>query len=515
MVILNYQILIILTLILTINSSMLKEDDKLFLIQTEYQFNITKFNVTVLNKDEAQINDHLFSSLAFMNNTDSDNIIFDLYSNYINKYWIFLVNSSEVANQLLLKEDYKKNELTINGIIIPKRLNYEMPKENNNKNIPIIIVDDNYTDFLDSYDIRNINKHIYFIFEIKRAIPNYPETYLLIIAILSLLISIALFVYWKILMKKTRHIYVLSIHKFMLAIPFFIFLLSISLLIKAVDIKGQDPYRENEGSVYIDTALTTLDAIYRTILWFLILLMCCGWKISIQNLGREDLKFLMKMFLVIYIAMCLDQIIDSASTGIWVFHLSEIKNFIFYIWMIYLVLKKIRLTVVFLERRLYYARALSLEYVEALVYKINLINKFKLMLFIFLVLFLIFVFIHKVIIYSYDTTLLELYNYTIIDIYLSIYFLYLLRPKELPPNFNVDFGNDIEGDIGLVYKAFLPKYKDVKDLKENSKKELSSCKGKNIPILVLGPCLSHYSQGDEANNSINNYIINIEVGYSD
>ena len=89
MVILNYQILIILTLILTINSSMLKEDDKLFLIQTEYQFNITKFNVTVLNRDEAEINDHLFSSLAFMNNTDSDKIIFDLYSNYINKYWIF------------------------------------------------------------------------------------------------------------------------------------------------------------------------------------------------------------------------------------------------------------------------------------------------------------------------------------------------------------------------------------------------------------------------------------------
>ena len=59
--------------------------------------------------------------------------------------------------------------------------------------------------------------------------------------------------------------------------------MSISLLIKAIDIKGQDPYREYEDSVYIDTALITLDAIYRTLLWFLILLMCCGWKISIQS----------------------------------------------------------------------------------------------------------------------------------------------------------------------------------------------------------------------------------------
>ena len=514
MVILNYQILIILTLILTINSSMLKEDDKLFLIQTEYQFNITKFNVTVLNRDEAEINDHLFSSLAFMNNTDSDKIIFDLYSNYINKYWIFLVNSSEVANQLLLKEDYKKNELTINGIIIPKRLNYEMPIENNNKNIPIIIVDDNYTDFLYSYDIRNINKHIYFIFEIKRAIPNYPETYLLIIAILSLLISIALFVYWKILMKKTRHIYVLSIHKFMLAIPFFIFLLSISLLIKAVDIKGQDPYREYEGSVYIDTALTTLDAIYRTILWFLILLMCCGWKISIQNLGREDLKFLMKIFLVIYIAMCLDQIIDSTGVKVWVFHLSEIKNIIFYAGMMILLLKKVSKTIRFLERKLYFARALTLEYVEALVYKIKLMNQFKLMLFIYIGVYILVLIIHKTAAAPYDSSLLETFDYTTVDFFLSVYFLLLFRPTQLPPNFSVDLGNNVDEDIGIIYKAFLPQYNSINNAFKENPKDIQNLKGKNIPILVLGPCLSRNDTGGEAEININNYINNIEIGFA-
>ena len=300
----------------------------------------------------------------------------------------------------------------------------------------------------------------------------------------------------------------------MLAIPFFIFLLSISLLVKAVNIKGQDP-REYEGSIYIDIALIILDAIYRTILWFLILLICYGWKISIQNLGRKDLKFLMTILLLIYIMTCLDQIIDSASTGICEFHLSEIKNLFFYGWMIFYMLHKIAITFFFLESKLDYARALSLEYIEALVYKKNLIKKFIWMLLIYYGLFTILALIHKLVLYLYDTTLFELYNYSILDIYLSTYFLYLLRPKVLPPNFNVDFGNDIEEDIGIIYKAFLPKYQDVKELKENSKKELSSCKGKLIPILVMGPCLSNYSQGDEANNSINNYIINIKVGYSD
>ena len=211
--------------------------------------------------------------------------------------------------------------------------------------------------------------------------------------------------------------------------------------------------------------------------------------------------------------MCLDQIIDSASKGIWIFHLSEIKNFIFYIGMIILMYKKIGRTVAFLERRLYYARALSLEYVEALVFKINLINKFKMMLYTYVGIFLVFVFIHKVIIYDYDTTLLELYNYTLVDIYLSVYFLFLLRPKPLPPNFNVDFGNDIEGDIGIVYKAFLPKYKDINEKKEDNRKELLSCRGKNVPILVLGPCISHYNKNIEQEYSINNYINNIEIGF--
>ena len=448
-----------------------------------------------------------------MNGTESDDLIFNLYCNYINKYWLFLVNSSDVADKLLKRDDYKKNEIYINGIIIPKSLNYEMPKKNNNKNIPIFIVDDNITDYLYLYDIRNMEKNIYFLFNIKRAIANYPEVYLLIIAILSIIISIAMFVYWRILMKSTRHVYILSIHKFLFSIPFFIFLLSISLLVKAVDVKGQDPYIEYESSVYIDTALITLDAIYRTLLWFLILLMCCGWKISIQTLSRDDLKFLMKMFLIIYIAMCLDQIIDSASTGIWVLHLSEIKNLIFYICMLFLMLKKIRKTISFLERKLYYARALSLEYVEALVYKINLINKFKIMLYSYIGLFLIFVFIHKVIILPYDTTLLEVYNYSLVDIYLSIYFLYLLRPRTLPPNFNVDFGNDIDGDIGIVYKAFLPKYKDINEKMQINEKELQACKYKNIPILILGPCLSHYNNREEE-YSINNYMTNVEIGFA-
>ena len=513
MVINYYSFVILLAIIISINSAKLKDNDELYLIHVEYQFNVTKMKLSILNRNDAEINEYLSSRLAFMNYTNTDDIIFDLYCNYINKYWLFLVNSSDVANKLLLRDDYKKKELYINGIIVPKSLNYKMPKENKNKNIPVFIVEDNITDYLYPLDIREMKKLTYFIFETKRAISNYPELYLLLLSIFSLIISISLFIFWKITLNKTRHIYILPLHRYLFGIPFLMNIVSITLIIKSVDIKGQDPYREYESSVYIDTALITINAIYRTLLWFLILLICCGWKISIQEFRREDLKFLMKMFLIIYISMCMDQIIDSASSGIWVFHLSEIKNLIFYIVMIYLLIQKVKKAINFLNRKLYYARALSLEYVEALIYKINLMNKFKMMLFSYFGVFLFFIFIHKVVVRPYDTPLLEVYNYYIADIYLSIYFLYLLRPKTLPPNFNVDFGNDLEDDIGIVYKAFLPKYNDINKSKQYNANDLKSTKGKEIPILVIGPCITNFcSDGEDC--SINNYINNIEVGFA-
>ena len=140
-----FLILIFLTILISVNSAVLNEDDKLNLIQVEYGYNITNFDLEVLNRDDAEINDFLSSRIAFMNGSSFDNEIFDIYSAYINKYWIFIVNSSSVADSLLERDYYKKNELYINGIIVPKSLNYKMPEKNNNKKIPIFIVNDNIT----------------------------------------------------------------------------------------------------------------------------------------------------------------------------------------------------------------------------------------------------------------------------------------------------------------------------------------------------------------------------------
>ena len=506
-----FLLILLLTEILSITSAVLNDGDQMYLIQVEYGYNITNFTFEVLNNDDAEINDFLSSRITFMNGSENDKEIFDLYSPYINKFWLFLVNSSSVANSLLERDDYKKDELYINGIIIPESLKYVMPEKNNNKKIPIFIAKDNIIEKLQSYDIRSVKKHIYFLFKIKRAISSYPEAYFLILSILFIFAGFGMNILWKRRTNSLPQVHILTVQKALICIPISIILLSFVFFIKSVDIKGADPNKEYINSIYVDTALVTMEALFRTLLWFFILLLSLGWNISVQSLSDRDTKFLMKMFLIIYILMCLDQLLDSYRVKLWVFHLSEVKNILFCIGMMILLFQRINRSIRFLIKKLYYARILSLDYIDVLFYKIKILKNLYWMLGSYIVVFFLFILLHKTKLYRYDTELLELYNYTVVEIYLSAILLYLFRPRELPLNFNVDIGNDDVDDMGMVYKAYLPKYDSI-DLKFlNNNRNIRPFKGRNFPILVLGPCLSHIEAEDEE-VSINNYINNINIG---
>ena len=263
---------LLLAIIIPINSAELKYGDKLCLIQVEYGYNITNFTFEVLNKDDAEINEFLSSRIAYLTGTDSNKDIFELYSPYINKFWLFLAKSTSVVNSLLEKDGYKKKELYINGIIIPESLNYVMPEKNNNKKIPIFIAKDNIIEKLQSYDIRSVKKHIYFLFKIKRAISSYPEAYFLILSILFIFAGFGMNILWKRRTNSLPQVHILTIQKALICIPISIILLSFVFFIKSVDIKGADPNKEYINSIYVDTALVTMEALFRTLLWFFILL---------------------------------------------------------------------------------------------------------------------------------------------------------------------------------------------------------------------------------------------------
>ncbi len=63
-------------------------------------------------------------------------------------------------------------------------------------------------------------------------------------------------------------------------------------------------------SVYLDTIISALWAIYKTVFWFLAILVCSGWQIHKTELTRIEMRQFVAIYIIIYFFLCFDKIID-------------------------------------------------------------------------------------------------------------------------------------------------------------------------------------------------------------
>ena len=139
-------------LFFSINSSTLKDRDEVSLIYYEYDYNLSEINLTMINRD-ISIMDLTACHLAFIKNEkDEHDEIFNFYSVYFNRQWIFFSNNTETIDKLL-KIDYDSKDIYLIGILIPKTLEYKIKKDHG---IPIFEIDDNYTEYMEKWDISGI-----------------------------------------------------------------------------------------------------------------------------------------------------------------------------------------------------------------------------------------------------------------------------------------------------------------------------------------------------------------------
>ena len=514
-----FNIIIFILLYASAKNTSLKDNDEVSLIYYEYSFNLSEINLIIKNKD-VDILDSISCHLAFIKNlTKEKNEIFDFYSVYFNRQWIFFANNAETINKLL-KIDYDKKDIYLLGILIPKSLNHTVK---NDEDIPIFEIDDNYTNYMEKWDMRNATKNIYFTLEINHAVEYYREKYFLILSMIILTLSFSLLIYWKIALKKLAPANILHINKISVLLIYLNNLLSFLLLMKSINIRGKKIYDdESESSILLDTALLTLNGVHRTVFWFLALIISHGWNISIQQLNLRDCKFFLKMFLLIFFAVSVDQIIDVIFDPISRLNFSEVKNCIFYLLAIYYMLYKIDKNMNFLKLKIHYSMLVNPEYINALKYKILLFKKYRVLLISYFFAFLIVLILQKTIFYKYDEAIFEAYNYLALDCIFIYLFLILFRPKELPEHYNIDLGNNIEEIDGNIYKYNLPKYSETHlKIKDLSKKEVEECKKNNIPIIIIGPNVKNTNSIENNNNiniensSINNYFLNLTIGFTE
>ena len=501
-------------------TAILKDKDKVSLVYYEYSYNISEINLEMKNRN-VKLENSVQCRLAFIKDESKEHQeIFDIYSNYINRQWLFFTNSNETARQLL-KIDYFSKNIYLMGLLIPKSLNFKIDE---NYQIPIFEINDTYTEMMEAWDIRDAKKNIFFTLEVKRSVEYYPENYFLILSMTIMICTFSFLIYWKISVNKIAPENILPIQRICQVLIYFNAILCIILVVKSFNIRGTKIYEnEEESSILIETAFITLNSLYRSLLWLLAFLLSFGYNISLQRINSRDCKTFLKTTFLMFFVLSLDQVIDLIFSPIFRIHLSEIKNIIFYFIIIFVMCKKLKKNITFLQLKIHYASLISPEYLGSLKYKIKLVKMLRIIYISYFVLFLTVIALEKTIFYTYDESTFESYNYMALDAVFLYSIIILFRPKELPEFYNINLGDNLDGDEGNIYKYKLPKYSEANSLKLNlSKKEIESYKKGDTPILIIGPNddsdLNNNNEGiiqiNNNDNSINKYFLSINLGFA-
>jgi hypothetical protein len=501
-------------------TAILKNKDNVSLVYYEYSYNISEINLEMKNRN-VKLENSVQCRLAFIEDESKDHEeIFEIYSNYINRQWIFFTNSNETARKLL-KIDYFSKNIFLLGLFVPKSLNFKIDED---YQIPIFEINDTYTEMMKACDIRYAKKNIFFTLEVKHAIEYYPENYFLILSMTILICTFSFLIYWKISVNKIAPENILPIQRICQVLIYFNAILSIILVVKSFNIRGTKIYEsEEESSILIETAFVTLNSLFRALLWLLAFLLSFGYNISLQRINGRDCKTFLKATFLMFILLSIDQVLDLILSPIYRIHLSEIKNLIFYGIIIFVMCKKLKKNITFLQMKIHYASLISPEYLGSLKYKLKLIKSLRIIYISYIILFLIIIALEKTIFYTYDELTLESYNYMALDAVFLYSIIILFRPKELPEFYNINLGDDLDVDEGNVYKYKLPKYSEANSLiLKLTKKEIESCKKGDTPILIIGPNndsdLNNNSEGiieiNNNDNSINKYFLSISLGFA-
>ena len=117
-------ILIVFGLINLINN---KKSELFSLLIYENTFLKDTYNLTLLNSKDSKFSNSP-SKLAYITDLDNlDSEIYNYYSKYFNRIWIFYISDLNQINKVLSKSI--GNNILITGILMPKSLKYNITKK--------------------------------------------------------------------------------------------------------------------------------------------------------------------------------------------------------------------------------------------------------------------------------------------------------------------------------------------------------------------------------------------------
>ena len=480
--------------------------EEIFIYFYEYNSNYSFYNISQINEISFEKKDAKFTII----NSEEKFLKVINYSFYINKNWIFYCENENLIDFILTqnKDLIKKSNLKNVGLIIPSNFNQNSIKKfKNEKKIPFFIIDEENIKNFNNYDFFSFKKEIFSIFQAKDIlIFKYPLNYFKFIGIFLLISSFFLSIFWNFELKKIQNTTLLQ--KYYVYLIYLSFVLAILILSEIFMINGNNSTDdETKNEIYIiETAIVTIKSIYRTGLWLSIILNSYGWQLSRLNLQIGQARLLLTLFFLIFMS----QFIDAIHYKISIFTLSEIKNFFFYIFMLYLSFIEGNKILKFFRTKLSYAIILNREHIPTIKIKINMIENLLFLVSIYVFFYVCFCWSNKIFFKKFDNEEFQMIQYYLLDYFLMLGILFIFRPKNYPLYF-YDFQiNEI--NIGTIYIFNIKKNNfsiDFKTVEKEKKINQKNNKNKLIPIVVLNPM-----KKTKKNNDLENKIIkNINLGF--
>jgi len=511
------------------NSNIFFPKRKIIINVYEFNVNITRYTLTHLNKD-VDYYENQFACIAYIQNEDNYSTIENLAYNY-NHYWMFYTDKPNLIEYILEKtKSMNKNKYTHRlfyynfAIIYPENISYSNNKSE--KNIPLFTIPVEAIENFTNYDYSLSDKRLNFILTMESIIYEYPNKYMNIISIIFIGIALFFSIFYKFRIKYNEQD-TLIIQKLFILIPYSNLLNSITIFLCCLSLRGKDPNLNEESddsqTITIDTFLIIFDSVFRLFLWSFILLISMGLQISKAYLNRNEIKLIIKLLILFYFIFVFEQLFNEFDNKT-VFKGSEIKNFIFYGFLIYYLYTKIKKNMEILKRKIQYCLLFSREYIPALVLKLYMMKELLKCLIYYYILFILLVFVHKLFFLKYNTNYFLIFQYHYLDTLLMVAFLIIFRPRQFPQFFNTNFGDDT-GTIPNVYQIKKNKLKNMYNKNVNfgfeqnvNEKDLKAINKKKIPIIILNPIdIKKFNQNEydlnEDENDLNIIIEKINLGF--
>lgn len=279
-------------------------------------FIIKEFNVTYLNVKDKTVKYSVTGKIWHFRNEEDIGEILSLIR--INQYYIFLIDDTETL-QLFSKQTLFG--IFNVGVIIPNHTTFISNETNDliqTLNDSVFMYNDTSLDELIPYNITAETSNYFFNLVHDAEFFVVPFTYLKTLSIITFLIAIAIIVLWNLKIKYTPQIELYFLQKILIFLPYLNVIVCGLMIAQMFLAKDTKTSSFSDSRIYIETALITIRAIFRTMFWFLIVLVSSGWQITTQKLSREKIKLFIKVFVFIYVTVCVDQIIDSFTGHIFV-----------------------------------------------------------------------------------------------------------------------------------------------------------------------------------------------------